>query len=118
MGKGKRNRIERKDVYNQLAERGMRRAITRATNQTMAEANDRFYKDEASVILYVLYTVFGFTEEQLIKFMSAYRPACQELRDYYLEDEEGTSWLAKKYMENNGFDMNNIMGIVDNMKDL
>ncbi len=76
MGKGSRLRSARSHSRSAaetfLAKPENRRAMKNEINNQLSADAERFYRDEAAVILWMLHAIFGFGPERLRRFFVGY----------------------------------------------
>lgn len=91
MGKGSRNRKNRGNARDKLADfleknPECKKALTELINEQCQEAHKKFFETELAVILWVLHEVFGFGHDRAVRFIKLYKKTAKEVTDFYGED--------------------------------
>ncbi len=109
MGKGARARRQRKEqeqaAINWANLPANKKAIMNEVNNQLAVASERFYRDELSVILWVLYTTYGFGKIRLKRFVTEYETQWKQLRDWYQLLDKDVSWVCREKLKEIGVDL-------------
>jgi len=105
MSKGQRNRAKRQNQIPAQIQRRLEKITAKEVNKIMAEATERFYKNEVAVILWELHHTFGFGKDRLKRFYDAYDPAWKALRDYYELTDAEVEFVAVKQLRDIGVDL-------------
>lgn len=113
MGKGSRQRKlrakEKADAQKYMSTEVSQKALNREINQGLVEANDRFYKDEVSVILWTIHRLTGWGAIRLKRYFDAYTPAWEELKRHYQVSDDDVPWITKKLLKDIGVDLDEWM---------
>lgn len=109
MGKGQKNRIirqnSRKIAMNHLQNSEVQKAMHREINAQLVKAHDRFIRDEESVILWTLHTVFGFGAKRLKAFYDQYDKEWEKLREHYEVSTDDMRFLTVEKLKQIGVDL-------------
>lgn len=113
MGKGSRQRKQRAEeqaaAKEYMGTEVSQKALNKEINEELVKANDRFYKDEVSVILWVLHQLTGWGAIRLKRYFDTYTPAWEELKRHYQVSDDDVPWITKKLLKDIGVDLDEWM---------
>lgn len=105
MGKGSRNRAQRTVAKQDASDREMRRVVLRELNTELSKSADRFFRDETSVILWVLHEVFGMGKIRLRRFYDRYAQETGKLKEHYSMSDSDMQYMTSQLLKNIGVDL-------------
>ena len=115
MGKGARNRGERKDAKvkaYELFEKNpvARKAFEEEVGKRLILEMEQFYEDNTALILMTLHEEFGFGQKRLERFMRAHAKNLKKLQEYYECGDLESASYAEDVLRNAGIDLTSING--------
>lgn len=105
MSKGQRNRAKRQNQLPLKVANQIHKAASKEVAHLMAEATERFYKNEVAVILWELHQTFGFGKDRLRRFYDNYDPAWKALRDHYELTDAEVEFVVVQQLRDIGVDL-------------
>jgi hypothetical protein len=105
MGKGARNRLNRAAAKQTPEFRAARREIYRQVNNELHLSTERFFRDETSVILWVLHDTFGFGKDRLKRFYVNYEKVNADLRKHYSMSNSDMRYITDRLLKDIGVDL-------------
>lgn len=105
MGKGSRNRQKRIEAKQTPMFRDARREVYRQVNNELVAATNRFFRDETSVVLWVLHDQFGFGKDRLKKFYVNYEKVNADLRKHYSMSNSDMRYMTDRLLKEIGVDL-------------
>lgn len=109
MAKGLRYRQKRRDADMQvkdfLKDPEVQKAMQKEINAQLAGANDRFFQDETSIILWVLHETFGFGKKRLRRYYDRYEIEWKALKEHYEMSDNDMNFVATEKLKKIGVDL-------------
>lgn len=99
MGKGKRVRQQR-ESSSHLNPVGAAR-LDKEIRNALIKAENQFYDDELSIMLWVMHQVFGFGKKRLMRFVASYKEECIKLCEHYELEGSDTAYLTQILLKQN-----------------
>lgn len=82
-----------------------RKGMNMEIQRQLAEYDKKHWRELDSLILYVLYTEFGFREKRLKRFYEIFAKAIKGLVNRYDMEDEDQVWLCTKKLKDFGIDI-------------
>ena len=95
-----------KNEPNSAQRRALKQEVAKEFNKLL----DRYNRDAAMQILYVLRTEFGFGQQRLQRFADLLAEMQKDMDYRYELPESDTPWLCEKKLEESGIDVKALWG--------
>lgn len=82
-----------------------KKAMNAEIRRQLAEYNEKNADEIDAMVLWVLYSEFGFREKRLKRFYEIFNRELDALRDRYEMTDEDTVWLCTRKLKDAGIDI-------------
>jgi len=82
-----------------------KKAMNAEIRRQLAEYNEKNADEIDAMVLWVLYSEFGFREKRLKRFYERFNRELDDLRDRYEMTDEDTVWLCTRKLKDAGIDI-------------